>query len=73
MNLFTCGKYKEFISLNNLCKFFGLETKDESIGKNFEKIFNEDREKAIEYCRQDVLKTKQVYERLTHTVERIIN
>lgn len=63
-DLWTFGKYGEFISLNNMAKYFGLEQKDETIGKNFEEVFNTDINKAIEYCKHDVELTKQIYERL---------
>lgn len=65
MELWGCGKYGEMISLNKLAKYFGLTPKDESIGKNFEQVFNEDREKAIEYAKHDITLTKQIYEKLT--------
>jgi len=63
-DLWTFSKYGEYISLNNMAKFFGLETKDEKIGERFEQVFNEDIDKAIEYCKHDVSLTKQIYERL---------
>lgn len=66
MELWGAGKWKEMISLNNLCKYFGIPVKDESIGKNFEQVFNDDIEKAIEYCKGDVERTKLIYEKLTH-------
>jgi len=63
-DLWTFSKYGEYISLNNMAKFFGLKTKDEKIGERFEQVFNEDIDKAIEYCKHDVSLTKQIYERL---------
>lgn len=63
-DLWTFGKYGEYISLNNMAKYFGLKPKDETIGENFEQVFNTDIEKAIEYCKHDVSLTKQIYERL---------
>ena len=64
MDLWACGKYKEMVSLNNLAKYFGLEPKEETIAKNFEQVFNDDLEKAIEYCKTDIELTKQIYEKL---------
>ena len=63
-DLWTFNKYGEYISLNNMAKYFGLKPKDETIGKNFEQVFNEDIEKAIAYCKHDIELTKQIYERL---------
>ena len=63
-DLWTFNKYGEYISLNNMAKYFGLKPKDETIGENFEQVFNEDIEKAIAYCKYDVTLTKQIYERL---------
>lgn len=62
--LWTFSKYGEHISLNNMAKFFGLEVKDETIGKNFQQVFESDIEKAIAYCKHDVELTKEIYERL---------
>ena len=64
-DLWTLGKYNEHISLNNMAKYFGLETKDEEIGKNFQQVFETDIDKAIEYCKHDVELTKQIYAKLT--------
>jgi len=64
MELWGAGKWKDMVSLNNLCKYFGIPVKDESIGKNFQQIFETDIEKAIEYCKGDVERTKLIYERL---------
>lgn len=64
MDLWSCGKYKEYISLNNLAKYFGLKPKDSNISKNFEEVWNTDREKAIEHCRYDVELVKQIYNKL---------
>lgn len=63
-DLWTFNKYGEYISLNNMAKYFGLKPKDETIGENFEQVFNEDIEKAIAYCKHDIELTKQIYERL---------
>ena len=63
-DLWNLGEFNGHISLNNMAKYFGLEAKDETIGANFEQIFNTDIDKAIEYCKHDVSLTKQIYERL---------
>lgn len=63
-DLWTFNKYGEYISLNNMAKYFGLEVKDENIGKNFEEVFNTDLQRALEYCKHDIALTKQIYERL---------
>lgn len=63
-DLWNLNNYNEHISLNNMAKYFGLKPKDETIGENFEQVFNEDIEKAIEYCKYDVELTKEIYERL---------
>ena len=63
-DLWTFGKHGEYISLNNMAKFFGLEQKDEIIGANFEQIFNIHIDKAIAYCKHDVNLTKQIYDKL---------
>jgi DNA polymerase elongation subunit (family B) len=62
--LWGCGKYKEYISLDNLAKYFGLDGKDNNISKNFEQVWIEDRDKAIEHTKNDVLLAKQIYEKL---------
>ena len=63
-DLWTLGQYNEHISLNNMAKYFGLEPKDEEIGKNFQQVFESDLEKAIGYCKHDVELTKEIYNKL---------
>jgi len=65
-DLWTFGKFGEYISLNNMAKYFGLTPKDEAIGESFEQVFNTDIEKAIAYCKHDIELTKQIYEKLKH-------
>ena len=65
-DLWTFGKFGEYISLNNMAKYFGLEPKDETIGESFEQVFNTDIEKAIAYCKHDIELTKQIYKKLKH-------
>lgn len=64
-DLWTLGKYNEHISLNNMAKYFGLIPKDETIGENFQQVFDTDIERAIQYCKYDVELTKQIYAKLT--------
>lgn len=63
-DIWAMGKHKEYISLNNLAKFFGLEQKDSDIGKNFEQVFKEDIDKAVEYSKHDIFLTRGIYKKL---------
>jgi predicted PolB exonuclease-like 3'-5' exonuclease len=71
-----CGDRQEWLKLDTLCKFLGLEGKNGS-GKDFAKLWETDRLKAIEYLQNDMIITARVMERLLdcseiHEKEQII-
>ncbi len=63
MQEWGCGEYRKYISLGDLAKCLGVGEKSGS-GKDFQKLFEEDREKALDYLRNDLMLTKAVGERL---------
>ena len=62
-----CGQYGEYISLDRLCKCMGLPYKTGS-GKDFSRLWKEEREKAVEYLKNDLQITWQAAEKM-----RVIN
>lgn len=69
MQVWQCGNRQERISLNNLSAFFGHGQKTEGVdGGDFARLYlsekPEDREKAIEYLRQDVRLTLAAAKRM---------
>jgi hypothetical protein len=63
MHIWQCCIYGETISLDRLARFLGVGQKEGS-GKDFAKLWYEDRPKAIEYLRNDLFLTKKCAERL---------
>lgn len=61
MPVATSFKYGERISLNNVCKFFGLGEKSETVGKQFYQVLSEDRETAYNYAANDIVLTSKLY------------
>ena len=57
------GIYQEYVSLNDLCKYFNIPEKKHS-GAEFQKLFKEDREEAIEYLRGDIERTYQIAKKM---------
>jgi predicted PolB exonuclease-like 3'-5' exonuclease len=65
MEIWQCGNRMEFISLNRLANFLGVDTKDWMVeGKDFYKFFEdpETHHMAIEYLETDVKVTAQIAE-----------
>lgn len=63
MLVWKCGVYDDNISLDRLARFLGVGQK-EGTGKDFAKLWLEDRPKALEYLRNDLFLTKKCAERL---------
>jgi len=63
MLVWKCGVYDDNISLDRLARFLGVGKKNGN-GKDFAKLWVEDRPKALEYLRQDLALTKACAERL---------
>ena len=73
MAKWSCGQYREFISLNNVARALGVGSKptdengDKISGKDFSRLWfgtPEQRQQAEDYCRNDVVMTLRVAERL---------
>lgn len=63
MQIFSCGKYGDFVSLHRACQAFGLAGKNGS-GADFHRLWTEDRDKAIAYLLNDVKQTYEVAARM---------
>ena len=63
MDVWKAGDYRATISLDRFCKASGLEGKN-GTGEHFGKLFEEDREKAIEYLKNDIAITKALADRV---------
>ena len=59
MEVWSCGVFKETISLDNLSKACGLKGKNGD-GKDFSKLFETDKDKALEYLANDLKLVKGV-------------
>lgn len=57
MEAWSCGNYRDTISLDNLCKAFGLPGKNGS-GKDFAELYAKDPNKALQYLKDDLKITK---------------
>lgn len=58
MARWQCGVYQESIRLDDMARFFGVGAKPDGIcGADFGRLWNEARETAIEYLRNDLLIT----------------
>jgi predicted PolB exonuclease-like 3'-5' exonuclease len=53
------------VSLDKLCKAFGIPGKGDFDGSMVADTWSVNPDKVIEYCRDDVARTRQVYNRLT--------
>jgi len=59
------GDYREYVSLDTLAKAFGIEGKLPGVsGADFARLWDEDREKALAYLRQDIEVTTNVARRM---------
>ena len=68
MEIWKAGDYKATISLDRFCKATGLEGKNGS-GEHFSEMFEQDREKAIEYLHNDVKITYELAKRVLACTE----
>ena len=53
------------VSMDKLCKAFGLQGKGEFDGSMVADTWPHDPQKVIEYCKDDVRRTREIYKRLT--------
>ncbi len=63
MKDWTCGKYNEYVSLDTVARALGVGQKTGN-GKDFAKLFREDKEKAIEYLSNDLELSYKFCERM---------
>mgnify|MGYP003657601959 CR=1 FL=1 len=63
MDNWKAGDFRATISLDRFCKASGLEGKNGS-GKYFSQLLKEDKDKAIEYLKNDIAITAQLAERV---------
>ena len=61
MEVWACGEFKTPISLDNLAKFLGVGAKTGN-GKDFYGLYKTDRDKALDYLRNDVKLVKECWE-----------
>ncbi len=60
------NKRHEYISLKNLCGFFGVSMKDSEVNKkDFYKFWTQDKEKCKDYCKQQIEATRKIYNIIT--------
>lgn len=64
MLLWSTDKEKR-ASMDALCKAFGLDGKGDFDGSMVADTWPADPEKVISYCKDDVIRTRQMYERIT--------
>src|SRR6185503_5118471 len=63
MEIWQCGDRSETISLDRLSRYLGVGEKKGS-GADFARLWNEDRQAAIDYLRQDIALTRACAERM---------
>lgn len=63
--LMWCSDYQKRTSMDKLCKAFLIEGKGDFDGSMVASTWPVDPEKVIEYCKDDVRRTRQIYKRLT--------
>jgi DNA polymerase elongation subunit (family B) len=63
MELWAFFRQEQRESLNTICRALGFGEKSGS-GKDFAELWANDREKAVEYCKNDLRLTKSLYEKL---------
>lgn len=59
--ILACGEWQPKGSLNDYCKFFGLEEKEKGVGENFEKIWQLDKPKAFKYNKTEVENIQNIF------------
>ena len=65
MKLFTLGDRQDLVSLDNVAKFLGLnETKSMKGSEVYDTYLNNEFDKILDYCKQDVNLTRTVYTHL---------
>ena len=62
-DVYKAGDFRATISLDRFCRACGLDGKNGS-GKGFGDLFKKDREKALEYCLNDIRITYKLAERI---------
>lgn len=61
MRMATFNIYKKYVSMDNICKFFGIEGKGDMDGSMVYPAYKEGRiEEIAKYCRDDVHKTRKL-------------
>ena len=53
------------VSMDKLCKALGIEGKGDFDGSMVAKTWETDKQKVIDYCKDDVSRTRQIYKCLT--------
>ena len=63
--LMWCSDSQKRTSMDKLCKAFGIEGKGDFDGSMVAETWPTDPDKVIEYCKDDVRRTRQIYKRMT--------
>ena len=63
--LMWCSDSQKRVSMDKLCKFFGIPGKGDFDGSMVAATWPTDPQKVIDYCKQDVERTRAIYKRLT--------
>ena len=63
--LMWCSDFQKRASMDKLCKAFGIDGKGDFDGSMVASTWPTDPGKVIEYCKDDVRRTRQIYKRLT--------
>lgn len=68
MEVWACGNYKEFVSLTNLCKALsieaGLKITSPEISERFQWFYENEHDKAIQYCADEITATELTFNKL---------
>ena len=67
MDIWKCGDFKHFVSLDVLCDLFGIVSPKSGItGADVSKAYHAGRiSEIVEYCERDVYASYQVYKKMT--------
>lgn len=52
------------VSMNKLCKAFGIQDKGDFDGSMVAETWKTDPQKVVDYCKEDVKRTRQIYKRM---------
>lgn len=67
MLMWSTDRHK-MTSMKKLCKAFGIEYVDDMDGSMVAETWETDPQKVIEYCKNDVRRTREIYKRMTFEI-----